>query len=138
MLEDEFRDRFYKLVEIYINKFHKDDQESRDMVGIIINNFLDDLIKEAKHSKFIDVYKKHLNGTLYVSFPDFTKSEIEEIINEARLSDKDKEIAKLYYADDLSDNQIYQQTGVEPRTLKKKVPTISLALKESACKIYSK
>lgn len=137
-IKDTFRDKFYILADNIEKKYGKLQHDSLNLVGNIINNYLDELLLDVARNNFKDFYIKHLQGTLYLGCEDFTAKEIDEIIDNSRLSPDDRRIAHHYYVEQSSANQIGDNVAVDPRTIRTKLPSISLELKQTASKLYSK
>lgn len=73
-----------------------------------------------------------------LSQQDFTVSEIREIISETPLKQLDRDIAYLRYIDCMTFDEISDQLGYDPKTIKSHLPDISLKLKSTCAKIFTK
>ena len=86
---------------------------------------------------FKELYKKHLKGLLIFSKEDFTKKELEAIIEEAYLNERDKAIAKLYYLEEMKHEEIADRLGVDRKTITRNMPRLKEILKKQALKFIA-
>jgi RNA polymerase sigma factor (sigma-70 family) len=113
------------------------------------NEFLCEIIERLIHEKielikvdiyqldFKELYKKHLKGLLIFSREDFTKKELEAIIEEAYLNERDKAIAKLYYLEEMKHEEIADRLGVDRKTITRNMPRLKEILKKQALKFIA-
>lgn len=73
-----------------------------------------------------------------LSQQDFTVSEIKEIISETPLKQLDRDIAYLRYIDCMTFDEISDQLGYDPKTIKSHLPDISIKLKSTCTKLFTK
>lgn len=131
-----FVDEFNKTVEEFIKRFpHKDGQE-KQIVGHMINNSIRNIRKDILEiPSFKDLYQKRLKGTLYIEREDLTKSETVEVINESYLTERDKQLATMYFVEYRSEQEIADKLGFDIRTIRNNIPKISLILKKTYAKL---
>lgn len=69
---------------------------------------------------------------------DFTITEITEIINETALNKLDKNIAVMRYIKRMTYEEISYKLNRDIRTIQKRIPNISIKLKETCVKLFIK
>jgi len=132
----DFNELINELKESIILNYHKDDKVSEEIVEKIMMSYIRQCTIDSTNLGFSDFYKKYLNGMLVYDSHDFTSSEIMSIINETPLSDRDKEIAKLYYIELKSEEDIAYIVGIDKKTVHSNLPKISIKLKTTCSKLY--
>ncbi len=137
-VKETFKLEFEKACEWIKNEYPSKEDVARDIVGEIIVDKLRDIRYDSEVLDFVDFYKKYLAGTLYLGYEDFTKSQLQEIIQEAYLSERDRKLATYYWVEMLSEDEISTRLQIDRKTVRNNVPKISNTLKETASKIYSK
>lgn len=137
-IKEEFKDEFYKTCEMIRENYSTKDEEEGEILGTIIIQLLHEVQHDTEKMSFIEFYKKHLKGTLYLGCEDFTATEIKYIIDESPLTERDKTIALTYWVDLMSEDDIAYKVGCDKKTIRNNVPKISMILKTTAAKIYSK
>ena len=137
-LKEEFKIEFEKAVN-WINKEypHKEEQ-AKEMVGEIVIDKLRDIRYDSETLSFLDFYKKNLAGTHYLGYEDFTKSQLQQIISECYLFERDRKLATYYWVELLSEEEISNRLLIDRKTVRNNIPKISAALKETAAKLYTK
>lgn len=112
-----------------------------EFLAEIIERLILEKIEQIKvdlyQMSFKDFYKKHLKGLEVFSKDDFTKKELEEIIEEAYLSERDKNIAKLYYINEMKHEEIALKLGVDRKTVTRNMPKVKSTLKKQAPKFIA-
>lgn len=86
--------------------------------------------------RWIDVCNLVKQKGMSVYYKDFTTSEIQLIINETPLSEKQKQGAELYYINRVKQDDIALRFGYSESTIKYYKKKISYALRETACRIF--
>lgn len=69
---------------------------------------------------------------------DFTISEITEIINETALNKLDKNIAVMRYIKRMTFDEIANKLDRDIKTIQKRIPNISIKLKQTCVKLFLK
>jgi len=135
-LKEKFRLEFEKTTEWIIKEYPNKDESARNIVGEIIIDKLHEIRYDSENLNFIEFYKKYLLGSLYLDCDDFTESQIDNIINESHLTERDRKLAKYYWLDLLSEEEISNKLFIDRKTVRNNIPKISMKLKETASKIY--
>ncbi len=71
-----------------------------------------------------------------LSYKDFIKSEVEEIINQLLINDRLKKEAKLYFIDCLSIQEVADKMGIDLKTATRHKKRLSHAIKRTICKMF--
>ncbi len=137
-LKEKFSIEFERAVEWIMKNYPNKDETARDIVGEIIINELHEIRFDCENLNFIDFYKRHLPGSLYLDYDDFTKSQLEEIIRESHLTDRDRKLACYYWLELLSEEEISNKLLIDRKTVRNNIPKISFKLKTTASKLYTK
>lgn len=135
-LKEKFRLEFEKTTEWIVKEYPNKEESARNIVGEIIIDKLHEIRFSSENLNFIEFYKKYLLGSLYLDCDDFTKSQIDHIINESHLTERDRNLAKYYWLDLLSEEEISNKLFIDRKTVRNNIPKISMKLKETASKIY--
>lgn len=134
--KEKFKEEFEKTCKLVISQYpHKNGQE-REIIGLIINNFLHEVQLDCEKLCFLDFYKKYLIGSLFLDCGDFTKKQIIEIIQESPLCERDRKLAIMYWTDMNSEDKIAEELMIDRKTVRNNIPKISMILKMTASKIY--
>ena len=132
-----FKEHFYTCADLLKNRYTNKEGQERDILGHIINNFMEELQHDLKRMNFKDFYHKYLKNTLFYDCNDFTNSEIINIINESPLNDRDKLLSRLYWVDNKVEQEIADTLGVDIKTIRRNIPKISQILKQTCAKIFN-
>lgn len=135
-LKEKFKLEFEKTTEWIVKEYPNKEECARNIVGEIIIDKLHEIRYTSENLNFIEFYKKYLAGSLYLDCDDFTKSQIQEIIKESHLTERDRKLAEYYWLDLLSEEEISNRLQIDRKTVRNKIPKISLKLKETSSKLY--
>ena len=136
--KERFKFLFEECLEKILKQYPHKEGEERDIMGFIINTYLLAISCDIEKLDFRDFYDKYLQGTLFLCCEDFTTSEIAEIIKEARLNDRDKKLAKMYWVDLLCEEEISDNLMIDRKTVRNNIPKISMALKQASARFVRK
>lgn len=135
-LKEKFKLEFEKTTEWIVKEYPNKEECARNIVGEIIIDKLHEIRYTSENLNFIEFYKKYLAGSLYLDCDDFTKSQIQEIIKESHLTERDRKLAEYYWLDLLSEEEISNRLQIDRKTVRNNIPKISLKLKETSSKLY--
>lgn len=135
-IKEEFKDEFYKTCNFVKTNYPSKEEQEGEIVGTIIIQLLHEVQHDTEKMNFIEFYKKHLKGTLFLCCDDFTATEIKQIIEESPLNERDKLIATTYWIDLMSEEDISYKVGCDKKTIRNNIPKISMILKTTASKLY--
>lgn len=131
-----FKNLFYDCRKALLEKFPNKEGQENEILGHIVNNFLEDLKYNINKMDFKEFYHTYLQNTKFFDCNDFTNSEIEEIIKESSLSERDKTLAKLYWVDNKVEQDIADELYCDIKTIRRNIPKISDILKSTCSKMY--
>lgn len=134
--KEKFAVEFYKTCDLIVSNYQNKEEQEKEIIGFIINTFLHQVQCDIEKMQFREFYKKYLGGTLFLDCYDFTKSEIETIINESPLNDRDRKLATLYWLDMKSEDDIAYKLCIDRKTVRNNIPKISMILKQTCSKLF--
>ena len=134
--KEKFKEEFEKTCNLVLSQFPNKNGQEREIVGLIINNFLHEVQLDCEKMCFIDFYKKYLSGSLFFNCDDFTKKQIVEIIQESTLCDRDRQLAIMYWVEMETEEKISDKLQIDRKTVRNNIPKISVMLKETSAKLY--
>lgn len=103
----------------------------------ILKSKLEEMFIDSNRLSFIDFSKKYINTSDFFESKDFTSSEINQIISETPLTERDRKIAVLRYAECKSEEDISNILYIDKKTVHSNLPKISILLKRTAHKIFN-
>lgn len=118
--------------------YQKGEQISESIIEEVLRSTLEESLLDTSRLTFVEYSKKYLTNCSYFEYKDFTSSEIKVIIGETPLTERDRKIATLRYIDLKSEEEIGDILLIDKKTVHSNIPKISLLLKRTASKIYSK
>ncbi len=118
--------------------YEKDDEKIDLIVSDLISVFVKEVIKESSSLSFVQFFSKYLSDESLLTSDDFIASEIEKIIQETPLSDRDKKIARLRYIEKKSEDEIAEIIQIDKKTVHNNMSKISTSLKKTCSLIYKK
>lgn len=121
---------------LFLSHFSNKNGQEREIVGVIINNFLHEVQLDCEKMCFIDFYKKYLSGSLFYDCDDFTKKQIIEIIQESKLCERDRKLAIMYWVDMATEEKMADELMIDRKTVRNNIPKISMILKETSSKLH--
>ena len=136
--KERFKEEFYKTINDFLKAYPDKKEQEFEIIGKVINIFLHSVQLDTERLSFVEFYKKYLKHTLFLGNVDFTNTEVEQIIAESKLNERDKHLATLYWVDMMSEADIVDELGIDRKTVRNNIPKISLELKKVAAKMYSK
>lgn len=78
------------------------------------------------------------DAKISLTYKDFTISEIRELIKETPLTELDRKIAEMRYLELRTFDEIAEKVGMETRSVQRRVPKISVSIKNTTTKLYVK
>lgn len=118
--------------------YEKSDEKTELILSDLISVFVKEVIKDSSSLSFVEFFAKYLNDESLLTSDDFLASEIERIINETPLSERDKKIARLRYIEKKSEDEIADLLLVDKKTVHNNISKISTLLKKTCFLIYKK
>ena len=118
--------------------YEKEDEKIDLIVSDLISVFVKEVIKESSSLSFVQFFSKYLSDESLLTSDDFIASEIETIIQETPLSDRDKKIARLRYIEKKSEDEIAEIIQIDKKTVHNNMSKISTSLKKTCSLIYKK
>lgn len=103
----------------------------------IIKSKLEEMLIDSNRLSFIDFSKKYINTSDFFECKDFTSTEINRIISETPLTERDRKIAVLRYIECKSEEDISSILYIDKKTVHSNIPKISILLKRTAHKIFN-
>lgn len=122
--------------ELLIDKFPEKKEYADEIIDVILARELLKFRIELSTKSFLQLYQEYCLPTETLECEDVTKSEVETLIYEAKLSERDNKIAKLYFVDHKSEDNIAQELMVDKKTIHSNLPKISHRLKRTAIQLY--
>jgi len=118
--------------------YDKSDEKIELILSDLVSIFAKEVIKDSSSLSFVEFFSKYLNDESLLTSEDFLASEIERIIRETPLSERDKKIATLRYIEKKSEDEIADNLLIDKKTVHNNISKISLALKKTCFLIYKK
>lgn len=118
--------------------YEKSDEKTELILSDLVSVFVKEVIKDSSSLSFVEFFAKYLNDESLLTSDDFLASEIERIINETPLSERDKKIARLRYIEKKSEDEIADLLLVDKKTVHNNISKISTLLKKTCFLIYKK
>lgn len=118
--------------------YDKSDEKIELILSDLISVFAKEVIKDSSSLSFVEFFSKYLNDESLLTSEDFLTSEIERIIRETPLSDRDKSIATLRYIGKKSEDEIADTLMIDKKTVHNNISKISSSLKKTCFLIYKK
>lgn len=118
--------------------YEKSDEKTELILSDLVSVFVKEVIKDSSSLSFVEFFAKYLNDESLLTSDDFLASEIERIINETPLSERDKKIARLRYIEKKSEDEIADLLLVDKKTVHNNISKISVLLKKTCFLIYKK
>ncbi len=137
MDEKLLNEEFIRLKELIKGKYNKKDDLVEEILKKLVYTYLDQVLLDVNNMSFVDFYKKYLNGMVAFEASDFTTTEITNIIAETPLTERDRNMAKLYYIELRSEEDIARILDIDKKTVHSNIPKISTKLKTTSVKLYS-
>lgn len=120
------------------SKYNRDEEEASMMINTFLDSYLKKAICDTSLLTFKDFYLKYACDSKLITYEDFTTSEIENIINETSLTDRDRQIATLRFIKLKSEEDIASILQIDKKTVHSNISKISDALKNTCLKLYKK
>ena len=134
---DEINQEIDKLVTEIVNNYHRTEEEAKQILVTILVNYLKKIQIDSNELLFSDFFRKYIHTMKILRFSDFTVSQLEHIINETPMSEKDKKIAYKLFIERKTYDEIASECDIiDSRTIKNNRDRISFMLKSTAAKIY--
>ncbi len=121
-----------------VKKYVKSEEEAEAILQDCLETFIKKAIKDANELSFRDFYECYLSNPDNLSSKDFLASEIETIIQETPLSERDKAIARYRYIEMKSEDDIANLLLIDKKTVHSNIHKISPLLKATCKKLYKK
>lgn len=131
-----------RLLEVLKRELKLNYEKSDEQIDLIIDDLLSihikEVIKDSSRLSFVEFYSRYLSDESILSSGDFLTSEIERIIQETPLTDRDKKIAKLRYEEKKSEDEIADILQIDKKTVHTNISKISTALRNTCRILYKK
>ena len=131
-----------RLLEVLKRELKLNYEKSDEQIDLIIDDLLSvyikEVIKDSSRLSFVEFYSRYLSDESILSSGDFLTSEIDRIIQETPLTDRDKKIAKLRYEEKKSEDEIADILQIDKKTVHTNISKISTALRKTCRILYKK
>lgn len=133
-----FENELIKLKNDVMNKFNKDEAISEEIVNRIFKSYIIAVASDIHNLSFTEFYKKYINGMSVFQASDFTKTQIQTIIDETPLTERDRNIARLYFIELKSEDYIADKLMLDKKTVRSNLVKIRGYLNSTCCKLFSR
>lgn len=123
--------------ELQLN-YEKSDEQIDLIMDDIFSIYIKEVIKDSSRLSFVEFYSRYLSDESLLTSSDFLISEIERIIQETPLTDRDKKIARLRYEEKKSEDEIADILQIDKKTVHTNISKISASLKKTCRMLYKK
>lgn len=123
--------------ELQLN-YEKSDEQIDLIMDDIFSIYIKEVIKDSSRLSFVEFYSRYLSDESLLTSSDFLISEIERIIQETPLTDRDKKIARLRYEEKKSEDEIADILQIDKKTVHTNISKISASLKKICRMLYKK
>lgn len=131
-----------RLLEVLKRELKLNYEKSDEQIDLIIDDLLSiyikEVIKDSSRLSFVEFYSRYLSDESILTSSDFLISELERIIQETPLTDRDKKIAKLRYEEKKSEDEIADILQIDKKTVHTNISKISTALRKTCRILYKK
>lgn len=122
--------------ELLVDKFPSKAEFADEVIDVILAKALIQFRLDLANKSWLKIYQQYALPKETLECEDITKTQLELLINESKLGERDTAIAKLYYIQKKSEDIISQELEIDKKTVHSNIPKISNQLKRTAQQLY--